>query len=156
KLLTTAERDGAIVLRDPRTGREVRRWAGHEGQVSALAFSPDAQFLASASAPAREENDARPGSRDRRHGSDHHGEPRPKSACGTSARENSFIPSSDTGKRSTISSFPPMAGHCSPGQRRGAPPLGRCYWPGAAAPRSVLGTGWLPRGMATCRRAGPG
>ncbi|MCH5372342.1 MAG: WD40 repeat domain-containing protein, partial [Planctomycetes bacterium] len=46
------QRDGrpAIVIRDVRSGRSIAELLGHDGTVSAVAFSPDGKRLASASA----------------------------------------------------------------------------------------------------------
>jgi WD40 repeat protein len=41
KLLLTGGEDSTLRLWDLETGREVRRFAGHEGRVRAVAFSPD-------------------------------------------------------------------------------------------------------------------
>jgi WD40 repeat protein/serine/threonine protein kinase len=47
-LLASASQDGMIILWDPATGREIRRFPGHRGDVNWVAFSPDAKMLASA------------------------------------------------------------------------------------------------------------
>jgi RNA polymerase sigma factor (sigma-70 family) len=47
KWSAAAGKDGTVVIRDLRSGREVRRWATDQGPVRDLAFSPDGTLLAS-------------------------------------------------------------------------------------------------------------
>ena len=44
KLLLTGGEDSTMRLWDLETGKEVRRFAGHEGRVRAVAFSPDGKL----------------------------------------------------------------------------------------------------------------
>jgi WD40 repeat protein len=50
KLLASGGDDGTVRLWDVGTGKEVRKYAGHEDAVRAIAFSADGTRLASASA----------------------------------------------------------------------------------------------------------
>jgi RNA polymerase sigma factor (sigma-70 family) len=45
KTLATVGANGLVVLRDAGSGKEVRRFEGHEGPVLAVAFSPDGSLL---------------------------------------------------------------------------------------------------------------
>jgi WD40 repeat protein len=47
KLLACGEDDGAITLREPATGKAVRRWQAHAVMVTSVAFSPDGKALVS-------------------------------------------------------------------------------------------------------------
>jgi hypothetical protein len=47
KALATGGSDGVVRLWDPDTGKELRRFTGHDGWVFSVAFSPDGQALAS-------------------------------------------------------------------------------------------------------------
>jgi WD40 repeat protein len=47
KLLACGEDDGGITLRDPATGKAVRRWQAHAVTVTSVAFSPDGKALVS-------------------------------------------------------------------------------------------------------------
>jgi WD40 repeat protein len=47
--MVTAGADGAVRVRDARTGRLLRALAAHDGPATALAFSADGRTLASAS-----------------------------------------------------------------------------------------------------------
>jgi WD40 repeat protein len=51
QFLATAEKDGSILLRDPRTGRSLRRLEGTDRYTLMLTFSPDSRLLASARSP---------------------------------------------------------------------------------------------------------
>jgi WD40 repeat protein len=46
-VLASGSRDAAVRLWDPSTGKERGALAGHKGEVTALAFSPDGKLLAS-------------------------------------------------------------------------------------------------------------
>jgi WD40 repeat protein len=48
RLLATGGRDGIVRLWDPASGKQVHELAGHDGEVSSLAWSPDSRRLVSA------------------------------------------------------------------------------------------------------------